>query len=142
VTAPRRWRAPALVVAVAGLAIALAGCFDVRSPDLFLLTRTGQGQKLTLLVNDAGTIACNGAKAKPISNTTLIAARDLADDLAADAGKKLTIPPGTGTVYYFTIKLQQGTVAFPDRAAGGRQELGRAELFTAQAAQQNCGLSG
>ena len=35
----------------------------MQSPDLFLLTRTGQGATLTLLVNDGGTIRCNGGKA-------------------------------------------------------------------------------
>src|SRR6185437_7207846 len=71
--------APVMAVAVV-LAVGLAGCFDVQSADLFLLTRTGQGGKLTLLVNDGGTVRCDGAKAKPISNTSLIAARDLADN--------------------------------------------------------------
>jgi hypothetical protein len=123
-------------------ALALAGCFDVRSPDLFLLTRTGQGSRLTLLLNDGGTIRCNGATAKPVSNTTLIAARDLADNLANDAQDKLTIPPRPGSVYYFRIRLEQGTVAFPDRAASGHKALAQAELFATQAAQRDCGLSG
>jgi hypothetical protein len=129
--------------AVAGVAtIALAGCFDVRSPDLFLLTRTGQGRTLTLLINDGGTIRCNGGKAKAVSNTTLIAARDLADDLANDAQNKLTISNDPGSVYYFRIRMQQGTVAFPDRAAARRKVLARAELFATQTAQRDCGLSG
>ena len=42
------------------IAVVLAGCgLNVQSADLFLLTRTGQGPKLTLLVNDSGTIRCN-----------------------------------------------------------------------------------
>jgi hypothetical protein len=126
------------VVAAAGL----AGCFGVQSPDLFLLTRTGQGRPLTLIVNDSGTIRCDGGKAKPIRDTTLISARDLADDLAPDAGSKLRIPAAAGSVYYFRIKLQQGTVSFPDKAAAGRKPLAEAELFAAQAAQQECGRSG
>ena len=48
------------------LAGALAGCgLNVASPDLFVLTRTGQGGKLTLLVNDGGTVRCNGGKVSP-----------------------------------------------------------------------------
>ncbi|HEY6525335.1 MAG TPA: hypothetical protein VIY10_16245 [Solirubrobacteraceae bacterium] len=126
----------------AAVAVLVAGCFDVQSPDLFLLTRTGQGPKLTLLVNDAGTIRCNGAKAKPISNTSLIAARDLADNLAADAENKLTIPNAPGSVYYYRIRLQQGTISFPDKASATRNVLAQAELYAAQAAQQDCGLTG
>lgn len=137
----RARRGAALAAALAGAA-GLAGCFDVRSPDLFLLTRTGQGSTLTLLVNDGGTIRCNGHTAKPVSNTTLIAARDLADNLADDARRKLTIPRTAGSVYYYRIRLEQGPVAFPDRAAAGRKALAEAELFTAQAAQRDCGVAG
>jgi hypothetical protein len=135
-----RGGAPTAVAAV--LAVGLGGCFDVQSPDLFLLTRTGQNSRLTLLLSDGGTIRCDGGKAKAVSNTTLIAARDLSDSLAADAQHRLTIPNVPGAVYYFTIKLQQGTVSFPDRAAAGRTVLARAELFAAQTAQRDCGLSG
>jgi len=135
----RALAAAALAVAVAVL---LAGCFDVQSPDLFLLTRTGQGGKLTLLVNDGGTVRCDGAKAKPISNTSLITARDLSDNLATDAQNHLTIPRAAGSVYYFTIKLQQGTISFPDRAAATHNLLAQAELFAAQTAQKECGRAG
>ena len=99
-------------------------------------------RKLTLLVNDGGTIRCDGAKAKPISDNALITARDLADNLVTDAQNKLTIPRAPGSVYYFTIKLQQGTISFPDRAAATRKVLAQAELFAAQAAQQECRVSG
>ena len=138
----RAARAGALGALAALAAVVLAGCFDVQSPDLFLLTRTGQSAKLTLLVNDSGTIRCNGGKAKPISNSSLIAARDLSDNLAGDAQNKLTIATVPGSIYYFRIRLQQGTIAFPDKAAGRRQALAQAELFAAQAAQRECGLSG
>ena len=124
------------------LAVMLAGCFDVKSPDLFLLTRTGQGGKITLLINDAGTVRCDGGKPKSVSNTTLITARDLADNLATDAQNKLTIPNAPGSIYYFRIRLEQGTVSFPDRAAASRKVLAQAELFAAQTAQQDCGLTG
>jgi hypothetical protein len=131
----------------AGVALAivtcLSGCgFDVQSPDLFLLTRTGAGSKLTLLVNDAGTVRCNGGKAKSISNSILIQARDLSDDLAKDATEKLTIPVPAGAVFSYRIKLELGTVSFPDRASRGRKELAEAELFAAQTAQHVCGLGG
>jgi len=135
----RRPAGAALAVAVAVL---VAGCFDVQSADLFLLTRTGQGGKVTLLVNDGGTIRCNGAKAKPISNNGLITARDLSENLVTDAQNHLTIPKAPGSVYYYTIKLQQGTVSFPDRAAPTHKVLAQTELFAAQAAQQDCRLNG
>jgi len=130
------------MVAVAALAIS-AGCgLGVRSADRFLLTRTGQGPKLTLVISDGGTVRCNGAKAKPIPDSTLIQARDLADNLANDATAKLTIPNRRGSVYYFRLELQQGTVSFPDTAAAGRKSLAQAELLATQIAQRSCGLPG
>jgi hypothetical protein len=144
VTERRAIRAAAATgLAVAALAVALAGCgLDVQQADLFLLTRTGQGPKLTLLPNDSGTISCDGGKARTLPDALLIEARDLAQDLDQDARRGLTIKPTPGTVFDYRIKLQHGTVSFPDSAARSRKELSQATLFAAQAAQRACGLSG
>jgi hypothetical protein len=130
-----------------GLAVvamaALAACgLDVQQPDLFLLTRTGQGTKLTLLVNDSGTIRCNGSRPKMLSGTLLIQARDLADSLGKDAEAGLALPAKAGTVFSYRIRMEQGTLRFADRDTSGHSELAQAELFTAQAAQRACGLTG
>jgi hypothetical protein len=127
-------------VALAG---ALAGCgLSVQSADLFLLTRTGQGPKLTLLVSDSGSIRCDGGKSRPLSDSLLIQARDLSDNLAQDAANKLSLPSRRGTVFAYRVTLQQGTIAFSDRDTKGHIELAQTELFAVQAAQQACGLSG
>ena len=133
----------AALCAAAGAA-AIAGCgLNVQSPDLFTLSRTGQGKPLTLLVNDSGTIRCDGGKAKSLPDPLLLAARDLADDLNKDAQSKLQIPPAASdSVFRYRITLQDGTVAFSDTAARRHPELARAELFAVQAAQGPCGLSG
>ena len=129
-----------LALATVGM---LVGCgLDVQSPDLFVLTRTGQGSKLTLLVNDSGTIACNGGKARMISSARLITARDLSDNLAKDAGANLRLPIGPGSTYTYKIRMQQGTITFSDRDTARRPYLAQAELFAIDAAQQVCGLSG
>jgi hypothetical protein len=127
------------------VALALAGCgLGVQSPDLFVMTRTGQTSKLTLLVNDGGTIRCDGSKARPLPDPLLLKARDLASALDGDAKHNLKIPSPPNSVYRYTIQLQDGKVAFPDTvAAGGRfPNLAQAELFAVQAAQQACGLGG
>jgi hypothetical protein len=137
-----RWLS--LGIGVVG-AIGLAGCgLGVQSPDLFLLTRTGLGGKLTLLVNDGGTIGCNGRPPRTLPDPLLLRARDLATSLDGDAKEKLRIASAPGSVYRYTIRLPDGTISFPDTAAaGGRYpRLAQAELFTVQAAQQACGLSG
>jgi hypothetical protein len=128
--------------AVALTALAVSGCgLDVQSADLLLLTRTGAGRKLTLLVNDSGTIRCDGGAAKTLSDPLLLDARQLASDLGADVQHKLK-PGGRAGVYTFTVRLQQGTLTFPDTAAAHHSELARAELFALQAAQGPCGLPG
>jgi hypothetical protein len=121
----------------------LAGCgLDVQAPDLFVLTRTGQGSKLTLLVNDSGTISCNGGKARMISSARLITARDLSDNLAKDASSNLRLPIAAGSTYTYKIRMQQGTITFSDRDTARRPYLAQTELFAIDAAQQVCGLSG
>lgn len=132
-----RIRGAALACVIgAGLA---AGCgFDVQSADLFLITRTGQGSKLTEEVNNSGTIRCNGGQPRMISSARLISARDLSDNLITDAGKNLKLPIPSGTSYVFKISMQQGTITFPDRSVAGHPELASALLFATQVAQQVC----
>jgi hypothetical protein len=130
------------VAAALGALALLAGCgLGVQSPDLFQVTRTGQGQKLTLLVNDGGTIACNGGKPKALPDRLLLQARDLATNLNKDAKAKLTLNRTADSVFSYTVKVQNGTFTFPDTAAGSRKELAQLELFVVQAAADPCGLS-
>lgn len=133
-------RRSATALLIAGLLSALvAGCgFDVQSPDLFLLTRTGPGHKLTMLVNDSGTVSCNGAATKPLPDPLLLQARDLATSLDNDAKAKLRIPPGPGSVYRYTVRLQDGTISFPDTAGTAHSELAQTELFATQVADGPC----
>ena len=133
----------ALVLALVATATTAACGLNVQSPDLFTLSRTGQGKPLKLLVNDSGTIRCDGGKTKSLPDPLLLDARDIADDLNKDAEDKLHVaPPAPGSVFSYKITLQQGTVSFSDTAARSHPELARAELFAVQAAQGPCGLSG
>ena len=137
-----RRRAAALALPV-GVSVLAGGCgLNVELADLFLLTRTGQGSKLTMLVNSGGQITCNGRKQKMLSSALVIQARNLADGLANDAQQHLDLPPKPGTVFTYRLKLQQGTIRFSDRDTLHHPLLAQLELFTAQAAQQACGLAG
>jgi hypothetical protein len=120
------------------LAGALAGCLSVQSPDLFLLTRTGQEPTLTLLVNDGGTVRCNGAAAKPLPDKLLLQARDLANTLDTDAKQHLRLPRTSNTVATYTVRLKDGTISFPDTAARTHQELAQLELLAVQITQGPC----
>jgi len=119
-----------------------AGCLSINAPDVFLLTRTGVGDKLTLLINDGGTIRCNDRAPRPLAEPLLLRARDLATRLAADAKQHLTIAATAHSVAHYTVRLQDGTISFPDTAAVQHSELAQVELFTVQTARQACGLQG
>jgi hypothetical protein len=131
-------------MATLALAALTAGCgLNIQAPDLFVLTRTGQGSKLTLLVNDSGTIRCNGGRPRPLSDPLLLQARDLASGLGGDAQHHLRIPSSPDSVYRYRLRLAQGTISFPDTAAasGRFPRLAQVELFALRAAHQACGLS-
>jgi hypothetical protein len=120
-------------------AAALVGCgFSVQSPDDFLLTRTGQGAKLTMLVNDSGTIRCDGSAPKQISSSMLISARDLVDNLDKDAKARLNLPQASNSVYRYMIRMQDGTIHFPDTAAVAHHELAGAEQYALEALAGPC----
>ena len=132
----------AAVVALLAAGASLSGCgLNVQSQDLFKVTRVGQGQRLTLLVNDSGTIACNGGKPKSLPDPQLLKARDLATDLNHDVKTKLRFRRTARTVFSYTVKVQNGTFTFPDTAADSRKELSQLELFVVQAAADPCGIS-
>jgi hypothetical protein len=133
-----RMRAGAATILCGMAALGLAGCFDVQAADLFQMTRQGPGGRLTFVVNDGGTIRCNGAKARSISNSNLITARDLADDLDTDARAHLHLPVPAGTVTTYSVSLQDGSISFADRNASAKPELARAVLFALQMAQGPC----
>jgi hypothetical protein len=128
-----------LWVGAAGLAAVLGGCgLNVVSPDLFMLTRTGQGATLTLLVNDGGTVKCNGAAPRSLPDPQLLQARDLAASLDTDVKSHLKLGPSPHSVYRFSVKLQDGTLTFPDTAGGAHKELSQVELFALQVAENTC----
>ena len=71
----------------------LAGCgLDVAVAGPVQGHADRQGQKLSLLVNDSGTISCDGGKPKPLPDPLLLQARDLATNLNNDAKAKLELP--------------------------------------------------
>ncbi len=126
--------------ALAALAL-LAGC-GAATPDVFLLTRTGSlpGARLTLLVNDGGTVRCNGGAPRQLPGAQLLGARRIAEDLADDAQQDLTLPAPAGALLRFRLRTQDGTVTFSDANAAQRRELGPVVEFAHDIAQDVCGL--
>jgi predicted small lipoprotein YifL len=138
-----RWTARAM--AALAVVLTLVGCGeDVKGADLFLLTRRPSGHRngpqLSLLVNDSGTISCNGGRPKPLADPLLLQARDLASSLNGEAGLRLLTPPNS--VFHYYIVLPYGSVSFPDTAAVHHPLLAQVLQFELKASRQACGLKG
>lgn len=134
-------RLAAAFAALAGTA-ALAGC-GAEYPDLFVLYRSGSlpDARLTLLVNDGGTVSCNGGEPLQLPARRLLDARDIARDLTEEARADLTFPAPRGSLLRYRLRTQDGTVTFSDVNAVRRPVLGRAVAFTRAVAQDVCGLA-
>jgi hypothetical protein len=132
----------AVVVAAGAVVAFVAGCLDIRPADLFVLTRTGQGRTLTLLVSDGGTVTCDRGAARSLPDPLLLRARDLVGALKADARSKLSIPSPPRSVYRFRVRLQSGTVVFPDTAGRTHPVLAQVELLAVQVAAHACHTGG
>ncbi|CAB4866256.1 MAG: hypothetical protein F2799_02355 [Actinobacteria bacterium] len=123
--------------------VVLAGCGTQQSADLFQVTRTGtiSGANLKLLVNDSGTVTCNGGKPRVLPGPLLLAARALSGDLAADAGKPVAGDPPVNSVYRFRVKSGAGTLDWIDGSLGLPDSYLRLSQFTRTVAKTVCGLA-
>jgi hypothetical protein len=126
--------------AAAVLLVALAGC-GTASPDLFEVRRSGDDRaaNLTLVVNDGGSVTCNGEE-HPLDADRLLTARELARDLAEQAELGVELPPGPGAVLSYRVRMEAGTVSFSDTSRGNPPEFLRLAGFTQDVAERVCGI--
>ena len=127
--------------AVLLLALTLAGCGSP-APDLFEVKRSGadRNANLTLLVSDDGTVTCNGGKRTPISNETLLRARELERDLSEQAELHLVLPPGPNAVLSYRVRMQAGTLGFADTSRPLPDAFARLTAFTSDVTERECGI--
>ncbi|HEY5143062.1 MAG TPA: hypothetical protein VII98_06140 [Solirubrobacteraceae bacterium] len=136
-----------LAAGVAAAGVLLGGC-GVAAPDLFVLHRSGSipGARLTLLVNDGGTVRCNGGPAKTITSAQLIRARGAVDDLKGKpntpgpATLATQLPAGPGSILRYVVRDEDGTVAFSDTSAHQPKVFFQLAALTRELAQKVCGL--
>jgi hypothetical protein len=128
--------APALVL----LAPALAACGSA-PPDLFEVQRSGQGHNATLdlVVNDGGSVTCNGRE-HPLNGDLLLRARSIARDIGKQAELGLRLPPGRGTVLAYRVRVEQGTVAFSDTSPHQPHVFVQLQQLTKDVSEDVCGL--
>ncbi len=133
-----RRRRPGLVVA---LALAFGGCGQA-APDLFAVTRSGDGPNddLAMVVNDGGTVSCNGAAPRQLGGDRLLRARELTRELAAAAELQLELPPGPRPTLFYRVESEAGRVSFSDASRNRPAALDRLVGFVADVSENVCGI--
>lgn len=136
----------ALLASLLGL-VSLSACGGVTAPDLFIVQRSGSGPgaKLTLLVNEEGRVHCNGVSARngrklKLSDSGLVQARAIQEDLKEPASEGLSLSPAPGSVLSYSVRDESGSVRFSDNSPGQPKVLRELALFVLRTAQDVCGL--
>ncbi len=130
------------MLAAAVLASACLGACgeSVELPDLFLIQRAGGAGKLTLLVNEGGAVRCNGGRVHQLSDSQLVLARGLQEELLTPSSEHLRLPPRPGSVFSYAVRDEKGTVRFADNSAGQPSAMHQLQAFVLEVAQKVCGL--
>lgn len=134
-------RAALSTVAAVAAAILGGGCGQP-SPDLFAVTRAGDGPNddITLVVNDGGTVTCDGGPPQRLDGERLLLARELSRDLASAAHLNLELPAGEGAQLTYRARLEAGTVSFSDASENRPASLNRLMGFVSDVSEEVCGL--
>ena len=138
----RRGTAPALAAVLALMCCVCAGCSGVVAADLFVVTRTGStpGSHLTLLVNEEGNVRCNGGPTRKLSDSELVTARAIQEEVQSDSSRHLVLAPRPRSVFRYFLRDENGWVRFSDNSAGQSAVLHQLQLFVITAAQKVCHL--
>jgi hypothetical protein len=119
----------------------LAGCGGgVQAADLFIVSRSGTvpGANLTLLVNEEGVVHCDGGPSLHISDSQLVLARGIQEELQEQASKHLYLPPRAGSVFSYYLRDEEGTVRFSDNSVGQPKALRELQELVLQLGQGVC----
>ena len=96
--------------------------------------------RLTLLVNEEGAVHCNGVSAPKLSDSRLVEARVISEQLHDPSSKHLALPRAPGSVTSYYVRDAPGTVSFSDNSPGQPAVLRHLALFVLQVAQEVCHL--
>jgi hypothetical protein len=96
--------------------------------------------ELTLLVNEEGRVNCNGGPTRQLSDTEIVKARAITEDLQDLASRHASLPPRPGSVLSYSLRDANGSVRFSDNSAGQPEVLHELALFILKTAQEVCRL--
>jgi hypothetical protein len=122
-------------------ALVLAGC-GTPPPDLFEVQRSGpdRNANVTVVVNDGGSVSCNG-KSHPLDADDLLRARQLVRDLEPQAQLHLDLPPGPQAELSYRARMEAGNVTFSDTSRGNPKSFLALAAFTKDVTEDICGLN-
>jgi hypothetical protein len=128
-------------LAAAAAALVLAGC-GTPPPDLFEVKRTGadRNANVTVVVNDGGSVTCNGISHE-LDARDLLRARQLVRDLQPQAQLHLSLPPGPRSQLSYTARMEAGTVSFSDTSRDNPKSFLQLAAFTKDVTEDICGLT-
>jgi len=98
------------------------------------------GANVTLLVSDGGTVTCNRREPVALDADRLLTARQLARDLGEQALLGLELPAGRDATLRYRARLETGSIAFSDRSPQRPPAFNRLVAFTADVAENVCGI--
>jgi hypothetical protein len=125
---------------VLALALLAAGC-GTPPPDLFEVKRAGEDRNanVDVVVNDGGTVTCNG-KEHELQADLLLRARQIVRDLQPQAELHLELPPGPQSQLSYTARMEAGTVSFSDTSRGNPKSFLALAAFTKDVTEDVCGI--
>jgi hypothetical protein len=129
--------------ATACLSLALlTGCGGIKSPDLFIVYRSGTSPqaRLTLLVTEEGVVRCNGGPHLKLSDSQIVNARAIEEAIHDQAAAHLSLRGRRGSVLSYYLRDKDGTVRFSDNSQPQPKVVRELTLFVLQTAQQVCHL--
>ena len=129
-----------LAAAVLALALLAAGC-GTPPPDLFEVKRSGKDRNanVDIVVNDGGSVTCNGKK-HPLEADLLLRAREVLREISPQAELHLELPPGPQPQLSYKARMEAGTVSFSDTSRGNPKPFLELAALTKDIAEDVCGL--
>ncbi len=91
-----------------------------------------------LVVNEGGTVRCDGGPALPISDSQLVVARGVQEELQEAASKHLLLPAKSGSVLSYYLRDQDGTVRFSDNSLAKPKALRELQKLVLEVGQGVC----
>jgi hypothetical protein len=123
-------------------ALLLCGCggSGVLSADLFEVKRSGSvpGAQLTLVINEDGTVRCDGGPALPISDPQLVLARGVQEELKEAVSNHVDLPPSHGSVLSYYLRDGEGYVRFSDNSKGQSKTMHELQALVLEVGREVC----